>query len=216
MSPAEMPPDGKVPAKKAPAKKAPAKKAPGKKKAPTKRPPAKKKAPAKKVPAKRAPTARKAPTDQHAAPSDDALLHRADVEMKPGPVVHEIPGADPAPPKGDPWDDDWGDIGWDEDDIDEDDRCSDAPSGEPASGPASEGAERFQAAARELIDAARTMLDAAEEAVADPHVFHTALGSLRGLADDVFRVASQANPMGHRARRDEPDDPDEFHHIRVD
>ena len=60
------------------------------------------------------------------------------------------------------------------------------------------------------------MLDAAEEAVADPHLFRSALGSLRGFADDVFRFASQANPMAHRARPDEPDDPDEFQHIRVD
>jgi hypothetical protein len=123
---------------------------------------------------------------------------------------------EPTPPEDDPWDDDWGDIGWDDEDVDDDGWGRDETTGGPATGPASEGAERFQAAARELIDAARTMLDAAEEAVADPHVFRTALGSLRGLADDVFRVASQANPMGHRARRDEPDDPDEFHHIRVD
>lgn len=45
-----------------------------------------------------------------------------------------------------------------------------------------QGLEHLQAAAREVIQATRSLLDAAEELVDDPKVVQNLLGSLAGLA----------------------------------
>lgn len=108
----------------------------------------------------------------------------------------------------------WGDdADWDE--------SADAPVGD---GNAHlEGSELLQAAAREFIAAARTMLDAAEDVIADPKAIGAVFGSLANVTNDLIRSAAQSNPMTRwrsgepgpdAARGQEPDDGVE--HIIID
>ncbi len=102
------------------------------------------------------------------------------------------------------WDDDWSDLGssWNE------------PVGERtgARGGGPDGVELFQNAMLELIAAARTALDTAEELVADPNAIGTAIESLRGLAVEAFRGGMHSARSA--VRSDDPDD--DFQTIRVD
>lgn len=85
-------------------------------------------------------------------------------------------------------------------------------SGTDRRGGPTEGVELFQNAMLELIAAARTALDTAEELVADPHAIGTAIEALRGLAVEALRGGvSQA-----RSAVVPDDDVDDFQSIRVD
>src|SRR5699024_1714287 len=76
---------------------------------------------------------------------------------------------------------------------------------------AADGVKLFQHAMLELIAAARTALDTAEELVADPTSIGTAVESLRGFALEAFRGGL------HSARSAvTPDEDDDFQSIRVD
>lgn len=88
----------------------------------------------------------------------------------------------------------WGDdADWDE--------PTDAPAG--GSDAHLEGAEHLQAAAREFIAAARTMLDVAEEVIADPKAIGEVFSSLANVTNDLIRSAAQSKPMA-RWRVGEP------------
>jgi hypothetical protein len=68
---------------------------------------------------------------------------------------------------------------------------------------AREGLEHLQAAARELIQAARAMLDVAEDLVNDPETVASVAGTVGALGDLVRHRA------GGPARRSEPGEPGE-------
>lgn len=81
---------------------------------------------------------------------------------------------------------------------------------------AGEGVDHLQAAARELIAAARAFLDVAEDVVRDPKV---AEGLLAGLGDLADQARTAARDAAGRAteRRDGADDEDDggVQHIHV-
>ena len=64
------------------------------------------------------------------------------------------------------------------------------------------GLEHLQAAAREVIAAARSFLDAAEEVVEDPAAVQQVVQTLGGLAQAAARRLRTDGPAA-----DEPDDP---------
>jgi hypothetical protein len=75
---------------------------------------------------------------------------------------------------------------------------------------AREGLEHLQAAARELIEAARAMLDVAEDVVNDPEAVASAVAGLGALGDLVRSRAGSAQwgrPAGGDGAGDRPDDP---------
>ena len=125
-------------------------------------------------------------------------------------------------------DEDWGSLGWDSEDSDVgneraqnvDDDTDFAE--EDASGDDDrlrDGTDVLQAAAREFISAARTMLDVAEEVVSDPRGLGPALSTLAGMTNELLRAAAHSNPMAHWRAGDVPpdDDPDDgFQRIHVD
>ena len=74
---------------------------------------------------------------------------------------------------------------------------------------AREGIDHLQAAARELIQAARALLDVAEELVNDPETVTTVVGTLGSFANAAARVVPTS-----RANGDEPDD-ERVERIRV-
>jgi hypothetical protein len=81
---------------------------------------------------------------------------------------------------------------------------------------AGEGVEHLQAAAKELIEAARSFLDVAEDLVRDPKVAEGLLAGIGDLADTARHAARDA------ARRaagthdgDEDDDDGGVEHIHV-
>lgn len=184
-------------ARKAPAvKKTPAvKKSSGVRKAPAvKKTPAVKKAPAKKAPAlKKTPTRRDIPGREPDSATDGQT---SDAGSWDAPGIED-----------DLWSGDWDDLG----------AFDDAPTGdresrrEPTHQWANESIELFQNAALELIAAARTALDTAEDLVTDPQAVGVALESLRDLAGEFVRSARP----GARDRSTAFDD-DDFQTIRVE
>ena len=60
--------------------------------------------------------------------------------------------------------------------------------GDPPTARALEGLEHLQIAARELIEAARAMLDVAEELVADPAAVASLVSTFGSLADAAVRM----------------------------
>jgi hypothetical protein len=77
---------------------------------------------------------------------------------------------------------------------------------------AREGLEHLQAAARELIQAARAMLDVAEDLVNDPETVSSMAGTVAGFGDLVRRRAAAGGPARRPRGRDahgEGDDGDD-------
>ncbi|HLT68550.1 MAG TPA: hypothetical protein VKZ72_00205 [Acidimicrobiales bacterium] len=73
---------------------------------------------------------------------------------------------------------------------------------------AREGVQHLQAAARELIAAARAALDVAEEVVEDPEALVSAVSALAGLGELARRMAGTSPPgSGTRAGPSGPADP---------
>jgi hypothetical protein len=64
---------------------------------------------------------------------------------------------------------------------------------------AREGVEHLQAAARELIEAARAALDVAEELVNDPESVSSLAGALASMGDVAKRVAGGGWPSAPHA-----------------
>jgi hypothetical protein len=73
-----------------------------------------------------------------------------------------------------------------------------------------EGIEHLQAAAREMIQATRSLLDAAEELVDDPRSVQDLVGTLGSLAQ---AAAGRLRP--DRATSDDPDDDGTVQRIKV-
>ncbi len=59
-----------------------------------------------------------------------------------------------------------------------------------------QGLEHLQAAAREMIQATRSLLDAAEELVEDPRALQGLLGTLGGMAQAAAARLRPGNPPG--------------------
>jgi hypothetical protein len=74
----------------------------------------------------------------------------------------------------------------------------------------SEGIEHLQAAAREMIQATRSLLDAAEGLVEDPAALRNVVGTLSGLAQ---AAAGRLRPDATAG--DDPDDPGKVQHIKI-
>jgi hypothetical protein len=72
---------------------------------------------------------------------------------------------------------------------------------------AREGLEHLQAAARELIQAARAMLDVAEDLVNDPEAVASVAGTVGALGDLVRQRSRTASPRQPDGRDDGHDDP---------
>jgi hypothetical protein len=72
---------------------------------------------------------------------------------------------------------------------------------------AREGAEHLQAAARELIEAARAALDVAEEWVNDPEAVASLAGTLTSVGDLARRVTGAAAVPHDRHGPDAPSAP---------
>lgn len=78
---------------------------------------------------------------------------------------------------------------------------------------AREGLEHLQAAAREVIQATRSLLDAAEELVEDPSAVQSVVASVAAVAQ---AAAARLRGSGGGARPDDDDDGDgRVQHIRV-
>ena len=73
-----------------------------------------------------------------------------------------------------------------------------------------QGIEHLQAAAREMIQATRSLLDAAEGLVEDPQALRSVVGTLSGLAQ---AAAGRLRP--DPAAGDDPDDPGKVQPIKV-
>jgi hypothetical protein len=79
---------------------------------------------------------------------------------------------------------------------------------------AQKGLEHLQAAAREVIQATRMLLDAAEEVVEDPKAVQDLIGGLATVATAAAaRMRATATPGGADAHDD--DDPDDGHVHRI-
>jgi hypothetical protein len=77
------------------------------------------------------------------------------------------------------------------------------------------GVEHVQAAVRELIEAARAVLDVAEQLVEDPEVIARAAGTLGTLARDVGRGLVDAAGAAGRAGTTDDDGDGRVERIRV-
>ena len=78
--------------------------------------------------------------------------------------------------------------------------------------PAREGLEHLQAAAQEMIAAARSMLDACEEVLADPHAGDT----LASLVGSVARTVGGITGLAPRRESDKDDhDVSRVQHIKI-
>lgn len=77
---------------------------------------------------------------------------------------------------------------------------------------AREGLEHLQAAAREVIQATRSLLDAAEELVEDPSAVQSVVASVAAVAQ---AAAARLRSPGPGARPDDGDDDGRVQHIRV-
>jgi len=89
---------------------------------------------------------------------------------------------------------------------------------EPRDDPARSGMEHLQAAAREVIQATRSLLDAAEEFVDDPAAVQNLVGTLTSLAQAAAaRLRPDAASGATGPDRDDGDDGDDgrVHRIRV-
>jgi hypothetical protein len=88
--------------------------------------------------------------------------------------------------------------------------------------PASSGLEHLQAAAREAIQAARAMLDVAEQVVEDPAAVQAAVGAIGSMVQSaVARVQSAGSGAASgagsdRARVDDDDDDDDGRVERIE
>ena len=80
------------------------------------------------------------------------------------------------------------------------------------SGPAREGLEHLQTAAHEMIAAARSMLDACEEMIDDPHAGET-LASIFGSVARVVGGITGLAPR-HESPAEDPDAP-RVQHIKI-
>lgn len=81
--------------------------------------------------------------------------------------------------------------------------------------PARSGMEHLQAAAREVIQATRSLLDAAEELVEDPAAVQNLVGTLTSLAQTAAaRLRPDASPAAEGPDDDDGDD-GRVHRIRV-
>lgn len=74
---------------------------------------------------------------------------------------------------------------------------------------AGEGVEHLQAAARELIAAARSFLDVAEDVVRDPKVVEGLLAGVGDLADTARSAARDAAQRAAKAADGTPGGPDD-------
>jgi hypothetical protein len=112
-------------------------------------------------------------------------------------------------------DDDWADLGWDEPDPVVRDAASDdrQPRRE---GSLPDGVELFQAAARDLIDAARSMLDVAADVIEDPAAIGAALQTVRSMTSEVLRSATRHGAAGQGPDASDPDDAASFQRIDLD
>lgn len=80
------------------------------------------------------------------------------------------------------------------------------------------GMEHLQAAAREVIQATRSLLDAAEELVDDPAAVQSLVGTLTSLAQAAagrLRPDPTSGPADDRDDGDDGDDDGRVHRIRV-
>jgi hypothetical protein len=73
-----------------------------------------------------------------------------------------------------------------------------------------EGVEHLQAAAREMLQATRSLLDAAEGLIEDPAALRNLVGTLSGLA---AAAAGRLRPDGAAAA--DPDDDGKVQHIKI-
>jgi hypothetical protein len=80
---------------------------------------------------------------------------------------------------------------------------------------AGEGVEHLQAAAKELIEAARAFLDVADDLVRDPKVAEGLLTGLSGLADGARDAAKEAARRAAGADRGADEDDGGVQHIHV-
>lgn len=165
------------------------------------------------TPSKRKPAVKRA--TRASATSRPTAKPKAAPRPKPKPVPEVAVASDEDVETDSNWADEdvWADLGWDPIESESE---SDEPDGEHHS---SEGTDLLQVAAREFIAAARTMLDVAEEAIADPTVIRTALGSFAGMTNELIRSAAQRpqRMKSHRENVVEADDPDDgFEHIVVE
>lgn len=84
-----------------------------------------------------------------------------------------------------------------------------APADRPVDDAAARGVEALQAAAREMITAARAALDVAEDLVSDPGAAGGALAVFAGLARDAAQAATSASGRAHRGARSTGGDGDD-------
>lgn len=83
--------------------------------------------------------------------------------------------------------------------------------------PARSGMDHLQAAAREVIQATRSLLDAAEELVDDPAAVQNLVGTLTSLAQAAAGRLRTDTAGGRRGPEDDDDGDDDgrVHRIRV-
>jgi hypothetical protein len=80
---------------------------------------------------------------------------------------------------------------------------------------AREGLEHLQAAAREVIKATRSLLDAAEQLVDDPAAVQQAVGALTGLAQVAAARLRAGGGDAAPSEGDEPGDTGRVERIRI-
>ena len=80
---------------------------------------------------------------------------------------------------------------------------------------AGEGVEHLQAAAKELIEAARSFLDVAEDLVLDPKVAEGLLAGIGDLADTARQAARDAARRASGTHDGDEDDDGGVEHIHV-
>ncbi len=114
----------------------------------------------------------------------------------------------------------WSDLGWD-DEAWTSERPSDEQDGADergwwgSGGSSNEGVDLLQAAARDAIVAARSLLDVAEELLDDPAALGAAVTSLRSAAGGFLRGAAGREP--HPGEYGSPSaDPEGYEHIDLD
>ncbi len=94
------------------------------------------------------------------------------------------------------------------------DQPVDQPSGDPADDFVGQGLEHLQAAAREMIQASRSLLDAAEQLVDDPRSVQDLVATLSAVA---AAAAGRLRPPAHpgSGREEGPDDDGQVQRIRI-